>query len=211
MLVLRCKAAQEEEIPHQNATLGVRATQWGQGIGDNEEFWLIHYGNGLDLDEQVFLEEALLQGCTCRAWGLEMPPVDLVKSLIKGLLASTRRTTVLREESPHLDHVLQAPSQVLQSSRHVGNGLLALAHHIGPSGSIAGQPPLGIKPHCAMQEDHVPCPHSVTVGAVDGIELIRSSDLLCHGQRPSHPRSYSRLSVLLANISSGLTLRGRIF
>src|SRR4029450_5993337 len=108
----------------------------------------MHYGNGLDLDEQVFLEEALLKGRTCRAWGLEMPSVDLVKGLIKGLLASTRRTTVLGEESPHLDHVLQAPSQELQSSRHIGNGLLALAHHICPSGSIPGQPPLGIQPYC---------------------------------------------------------------
>src|SRR5262245_24960661 len=131
MLVLRRETTQEEEVPHENAALGVRAPQWRQGIGDNEAFWLIHYGNGLDLDEQVFLEEALLQGCTRRAWGLEMPPIDLVKSLIKGLLASTRRTTVLGEESPHLDHVLQASSQELQSSHHVGNGLLALAHHIG--------------------------------------------------------------------------------
>src|SRR4029453_12705363 len=120
MLVLRCEAAQEEEVPHQNAALGVRATQWGQGIGDNEAFWLMHYGNGLNLDEQVFLKEALLQGCACRAWGLEMPPVDLVKSLIKGLLAGACRTTVLGEEGPHLDHVLQAPFQELQSSRHVG-------------------------------------------------------------------------------------------
>ena len=87
MLVLRREAAQEEEIPHQNAALGVRATQWGQGIGDNEAFGLIDHGNGLDLDEQVFLKEALLEGRACRAWGLEMPPVDLVKGLIKGLLA----------------------------------------------------------------------------------------------------------------------------
>src|SRR5712691_2269470 len=211
MLVLRCEAAQEEEIPHENATLGVRATQWRQGTGDNEAFGLIDYGNGLDLDEQVFLEETLLKGRACRAWGLEMPPVDFVKGLIKGLLTSACRTTVLGEESPYLDHVLQAPSQELQSSRHIGNGLLALSHHIGPPGRISGQPPLGIKPYCAMQKDHIPHPHSVTVGTIDGIELIRSDDLLCHGQRPSHPRSYSRLSVLLANISSGLTLRGRIF
>ena len=66
----------------------------------------MHYGNGLDLDEQVFLKEALLQGRTCRAWGLEMPPVDLVKGLIKGLLTGACRTTVLGEEGPHLDHVL---------------------------------------------------------------------------------------------------------
>src|SRR5262249_55270462 len=51
VLVLRREAAQEEEIPHQNAALGVWATQWGQGIGDNEAFGLIDYGNGLDLDE----------------------------------------------------------------------------------------------------------------------------------------------------------------
>src|SRR5262249_27498795 len=140
-----------------------------------------------------------------------MPPVDFVKGLIKGLLTGACRTTVLRKESPHLDHVLQAPSQELQSSRHVGSGLLALSHHIGPPGSIPGQPPLGIKPHCAVQEDHIPHSHSVTVRAIDGIELIRSDDLLCHGQRPSYPSNYSRLSVLLANISSGLTLRGRIF
>src|SRR5262245_48682124 len=115
MLVLRREAAQEEEVSHQNAALGIRATQWGQGIGDNEAFWLIDHGNGLDFDEQVFLEEALLQGCACRAWRLEMPPVDLVKGLIKGLLAGACWTTVLGEESPHLDHVLQAPSQELQS------------------------------------------------------------------------------------------------
>ena len=70
MLILRCEATQEEEIPHQNAALGVRATQWRQGIGDNEAFGLIYYGNGLDLDEQVFLEEALLKGRARRAWGL---------------------------------------------------------------------------------------------------------------------------------------------
>ena len=51
MLVLRCEATQEEEIPRQNTTLGIRATQWRQGIRDNEAFWLIDYGNGLNLDE----------------------------------------------------------------------------------------------------------------------------------------------------------------
>jgi hypothetical protein len=140
-----------------------------------------------------------------------MLPVDLIKGLIKGLLASACWTTVLGEESPHFDHVLQAPSQELQRRRHVGNRLLALSYHIGPSGSIPGESSLGIKPHCAMQEDHVPRPYSVTVRAIDGIELIRSDDLLCHGRFPSRPRSYSRSSVLLANISSGLTRRGRIF
>src|SRR5262249_50976376 len=140
-----------------------------------------------------------------------MPSVDLIKGFIKGLLTEACRTTVLGEESPHLDHVLQAPSQELQSSRHVGDGLLALSHHISAPGRIPRQPPLGIKPHCAMQEDHVPCPHSVTVRAIDGIELLRGDDLLCHGQHPLYPSNYSRLSVLLANISSGLTLRGRIF
>src|SRR5437899_1909218 len=108
MLVLRREAAQEEEIPRQNATLGIRATQRGQGIGDNEAFWLVDHGNGLNLDEQVFLEEALLQGRACRAWGLEMLPVDLVKGLVKGLPSGTCRTAVLGEESPHFDHVLQA-------------------------------------------------------------------------------------------------------
>ena len=95
MLVLRCEATQEEEIPHQYAALGVGATQWWQGIGDNEAFWLMDDGNGLNLDEQVFLEEALLKGRAGRAWGLEMPPVDLVKGRITGLLAGTRRSTVL--------------------------------------------------------------------------------------------------------------------
>src|SRR4029450_12428302 len=156
MLVLRRETTQEEEVPHENAALGIRATQWWQGIGDNEACGLIYSGTGLDLDEQVFLKEALLQGRTCRAWGLEMPSIDLIKGLIKGPLAGACRPAVLGEESPHLDHVLQAPSQELQSSRHIGNGLLALAHHIGPPGRIPGQPPLGIKPHRAMQEDHVP-------------------------------------------------------
>src|SRR5712691_6915420 len=102
MLVLRCEAAQEEEIPHQNAALGVRATQWRQGIGDNEAFWLVDHGNGLDLDAQVFLKKALLQVGACRAWGLEMLPVDFVKGLVKGLLAGACRTAVLGEESPYL-------------------------------------------------------------------------------------------------------------
>src|SRR5262249_44807784 len=95
MLVLRCEAAQEEEIPHQNAALGVRATQGGQGSGFNEAFGLVDHGDGLDLDEQIFLKEALLEGRPCRTWGLEMLPVDLVKSLIKGLVAHACRTTVL--------------------------------------------------------------------------------------------------------------------
>jgi hypothetical protein len=211
MLILRRETAQEKEIPHQNAALGVGTTQWRQGIGDNEALGLIDYSNSFYLDEQVFLKEALLQGGAGRAWGLEIPSVDLVEGRIKGPLAGAGRTTVLGEESPHLDHVLQAPSQELQSSRHIGDGLLGLSHHIGPPGRIPGQPPLGIKSHGAMQENHVPCPHSVTVGTIDGIKLLSNDDLLCHGQRPSYSRSYSRLSVLLANISSGLTWRGRIF
>src|SRR5262245_17512213 len=110
MLVLRCEATQEEEMPYQNAALGVRATQGRQGIGSNEAFGLVDYGNGLDLDEHVLLEEALLQGRACWAWRLEMAPVDRVKNCIKGLLTGARRTAVLGEESPHFDHVLQAPS-----------------------------------------------------------------------------------------------------
>src|SRR5262245_22108554 len=108
MLVLRCEAAQEEEIPYQNTALGIRATQWGESIGDNEAFGLVDHGNSFDLDEQILLKETLLQGRACWTWGLEMPPVDLVKGLVKGPLAGTGRTTVLGEESPHLDHVLQA-------------------------------------------------------------------------------------------------------
>ena len=115
-----------------------------------------------------------------------MPSVDLVKGLIKGLLAQSCRTTVLWEEGSHLDHVLQAPSQELQGGCHIGDGLLALSHHIGPSGSIPGQPPLGIKSHRAMQENHIAYPYSVAVWAIDGIELVRRDDLLCHGQLPPH-------------------------
>jgi hypothetical protein len=73
-------------------------------------FWLVDHSNGFHLDEQVFLKETLLEGRAGRAWGLEMPPVDLIKGLIKGSLARSCRTTVLWEEGSHLDHILQAPS-----------------------------------------------------------------------------------------------------
>src|SRR5207247_9270054 len=129
--------------------------------GPNARLWFADHRHGFHRDEQVFLKEVLLEGRAGRAWRLEMPSVDLVKGLIKGLLAQSCRTTVLWEEGSHLDHVLQAPSQELQGGCHIGDGLLALSHHIGPSGSIPGQPPLGIKSHRAMQANHLAYPYSL--------------------------------------------------
>src|SRR5262249_40516944 len=69
--------------------------------------------------------------------------------------------------------------------RHVGNGLLALSYHVGASRGIARQSPLGIEPHCAMQENHVPHSDGVTVWTIHWVELVRRDDLFCHGQLSS--------------------------
>ena len=68
VLVLRRETAQEEEIAHQDTTLGIRTTQGGQGIGHNEAFGLVDHGNRLNLDQQVGLKQPLLESRTSRAW-----------------------------------------------------------------------------------------------------------------------------------------------
>src|SRR5437763_13246418 len=98
-------------MPHQNAALGIWASPRRHCIGDNQTLALVDHGNSLDLDEQVFLEESLLERRACRARGLEMAPVDVIKGLIKRPLAGPGRTTMLGQEGAHLDHVLEAAAQ----------------------------------------------------------------------------------------------------
>jgi len=84
-----------------------------------------------------------------RVGGLEMPTVDVMKDIRGRRRILPRRSAVLGQESPHLDHVVQASSQQFQGSVHVLQRLGTLRCHISASGSAAG--------HAARAHRPPPC------------------------------------------------------
>jgi hypothetical protein len=127
-----------------------QAERW-QGSRLKQALRSAKHGHSLDLYQQVFEEEAMLDRRPRRVGGLEMPTVDVMKDIRGRRRILPRRSVALGQESPHLHHVLQASSQQFQGSVHVLQRLGTLRCHISASGRAAGQPPVRIDPHRAMQ------------------------------------------------------------